>query len=186
MDVASWATWGWIGLSCELVGIGIALWGVVELSKELFPGSPVLPLAGVRRFGRWFMRTLGIKPKPSHVRLEPAELKLSTGQVRPQATKPRPTIGAPRTEWNEYWDSRLGNLSEQIDWLRKDMKEANDSLAKRLKAESAERHTAITRLEERLKVVVGGEGGRGLVRTWWGLAITAVGALLQGLAQGLD
>jgi hypothetical protein len=27
MDVVtSWATWGWVGLVCDLLGIGIALW----------------------------------------------------------------------------------------------------------------------------------------------------------------
>jgi hypothetical protein len=43
---------GWIGLVCELVGLGIALWGLDDLSKELFQTSP-LPH---RVPGRWVRR----------------------------------------------------------------------------------------------------------------------------------
>jgi hypothetical protein len=65
------------------------------------------------------------------------------------------------------------------------MKEADERLAKRLKVERAERHAGDARLEERLKVVVGGEGGSGIAKAWWGFFITGVGALLQGLAGQL-
>jgi hypothetical protein len=173
---------GWIGLGCELAGIGIALWGLDELSGELFPGRP-LPH---RAAWRWTKRRLGIKPAGRLVQLEGTASSMGlAGSARLLVTKGRPSEAASLAEWNAYWDSRLENLSDQITWLHQDTKEANDRLAKRLEAESTERHAGDARLEERLTVVIGGEGGSGLAKTWWGLAITFVGSLLQGLAQGL-
>jgi hypothetical protein len=157
---------GLIGLMCELVGLGIALSGLNELNAELFPTSP-LPHEAV---GRWIKRRLGFKPKPITIHAEPATLTVTAGEARVLTTKGRPSDAAPHSQWTAYWDSRLGNLSDQIDWLREDMKEADNDLGARLKAERVGRHEAIAQLQERLRVVVGGEGGRGLRRTWWGLA----------------
>jgi hypothetical protein len=173
-----WAFVGWIGLVCELGGIVVALWGLDELSSELFPGRPLPHKAAWRWTKR---RVLRIKPNRVTVQVHPATLTLEALPARVYTTKARPSDGAPLSQWNEYWDSRLKNLSDQITWVREDMKKEDDSLARRLKDENAERHTAVAQLEERLTSVVGGEGGRGLARTWWGFAVTAFGVLLQGL-----
>jgi hypothetical protein len=133
------------------------------------------------------MQKLGFKPKPINMVLGSATVALEPGSLRAYGTvtKPRPSDSAPLAEWDEYWDSRLASLSDQMDWLREDMNKADNELSERLKRESVERQEAVGRLEERLKVVVGGKGGGGLVRAWWGFFITGVGALLQGLAAQL-
>jgi hypothetical protein len=106
----------------------------------------------------------------------------ATLTARGTVTKGRPSDAAPHSQWTAYWDSRLSALSEQIAWLKQDTEKAHRALAEQLTTERTERHEAIDQLQERLKVVVGGEGGRGLRRTWWGLAVTALGVLLQGVS----
>jgi hypothetical protein len=180
-----WTAVSVAGVALELGGLGIALSGVDQLGRDLSLGHVVphrraLQWLRQRRLARW----LGLGPKPITIPIDSAAMELEAARsIHPYKTKPHPSDAAPHSEWVEYWDSRLGNLSDQLAWLKEDMKEADNDLAKRLKAEAAERQTAHAELSERLKVLVGGEGGSGLVRTWVGLAITMVGVLLSGLAQ---
>ena len=48
-----------LGLVLELGGIGVALWGLEELSGELFPNRPLPHRAALRRV----KRALGVKPR---------------------------------------------------------------------------------------------------------------------------
>jgi hypothetical protein len=172
-------TLNWIGLACELVGLGIALWGLDELSSELFPTSPLPHKAA----GRWVKRRVGFKPHTrAHAGVATAFGAAATLAARGTVTKGRPSDAAPHSQWTAYWDSRLEALSDQMTWLKEDMEKGDRGLAEKLSTEQTERHEAIVQLQERLRVVVGGEGGRGLRRTWWGLAVTALGVLLQGVS----
>ena len=67
-------------------------------------------------------------------------------------------------------------------WLTHDMEKADRDLAEKLATERAEREEQIAQLQDRLRVVLGGEGGRGLTRPFWGLVVTALGVLLQGVS----
>jgi hypothetical protein len=173
------------GVILELGGIAIALWGVDELSADLFPGQPLPHRAGgrlIKRGWRLVKRRLGFKPPARVVQLGTALMEVSAlGGVRAFSTKPRPSDAASLTEWNEYWDSRLGNLADQIGWLKQDMKKADHELGARVSAESDARSAAVSDLQQRMRTAIGGQDGRGLVKTWWGLALTFVGVLLQGL-----
>lgn len=59
------------------------------------------------------------------------------------------------------------------------MREADARNAERIAEVTKTVETEIPRLQERLRDVVGGKGGRGLVRTWWGLVAIGGGAVLQ-------
>jgi hypothetical protein len=165
------------GVVLELTGIAIALWGLGELSADLFPNRPLPHRAG----WRWVKRRIGIKPPRRVVEVGAVIEVDAAGRARGQSTKPRPSDAASLAEWNAYWDSRLENLAKQIGWVRQDMKAAGDDLARRISDETSDRSSAIAELHERLRMVAGGEGGRGLTRAWWGFVLTFFGVLLQGL-----
>lgn len=178
------AEWTWLsvaGTAFELGGLGIALWGVDQLGRELSLGH-VVPH---RRASRWLKRTLGFKSKPTNAEVGTAASGFGGAfSARVLKAKARPSDDdAPPSEWHAYWDSRLENLSVQLAWLMEDTKEADRDLGQRLSDEAAERQTADAELSERLRVVLAGEGGSGLVKTWSGLALTLFGVLLSGVAQ---
>jgi hypothetical protein len=164
------------GVVLELTGIAVALWGLDDLSAELFPSRP-LPHRSVPR---WIKRRIGLKPPPKVVQLGGAVETDMLASARLQTTKARPSEAASLAAWNDYWESRLGNLAEQIQWARHDMKKADNDLAKRISDEASARSAAVAELQARVRTVVGGEGGRGLVKTCWGLALAFVGVLMQG------
>lgn len=168
-----------IGLVLELAGLAIVLQGLDELSSDLFPGRP-LPH---RAAWRWIRQRIGPKPQPRVVQGSVAlDGVAAVGTARGVVTKARPSDDATLSEWNEYWESRLGNLSERIDLVTMDLRDADRKTQERLAAESSARSEGDRKLEERLRVVVGGEGGSGLVKTWWGLAVAGAGTLVSGLA----
>jgi hypothetical protein len=164
-----------LGLGFELAGIGLAVSGVVAVGDELFPGLRFPH----RRAVAWVGRV--IRRKGQHRQLAVADAATATGvaRLRAQGVRGRPSEDAPLDEWNAYWESRINNLGQRLDWVVEDMQQADAENTRRITEEARQRETAITRLEERLLVVVGGDGGRGLVRTWWGLILIGCGAFLQ-------
>ena len=169
-----------VGALLELVGLVVALVGVQELSAELFPSRP-LPH---RAAWSWIRRYVGSKGQPVNLQISGSLSALRvTGDVRLSVIKARPSEDAPLAEWNAYWDSRLAELRERIDLVAEDRREADEEIRDRLTQESSDRKEENRRLESRLRAVVGGEEGSGLVKTWWGLVVTAVGVALQGVAS---
>ena len=170
-----------VGLLIELGGIALTVSGVMGIGKELFPA---LRFPQQRAF-EWLRRMVRRKPRHHHVEARDSAVGIeSAGEVRAQGTRGRPTDDAPLPEWNLYWESRLNNLDQRLDWLTEDMRKADMANATRIAQLTERFETAIARLEERLRVVVGGEGGRGLIRTWWGLIAIGAGAIFQ-VAGGL-
>jgi hypothetical protein len=101
--------------------------------------------------------------------------------ARGQTLPKRPADDAPLTDWNAYWELRLAALSKQVGWVKDDLKASHEDMAEKLAAERGERHASIAQVQEKLRVVVGGDEGRGLAVTWWGLVLTAVGTALQAI-----
>jgi hypothetical protein len=170
---------GVVGLLLELGGIGFALWGLDHLGKELFSIRSPLPH---RVAGRWTLRRLGVKPPPNVIEATAVGNLGFAGSARTLTTKARPSDDDPLSEWNAYWNSRLEAMSKQIAWLKEDIKKGDNDLAERLSSEATERRKDVTALREHVRVIVAGEGGRGLVQAWWGFAMTLVGVVLQALA----
>ena len=106
----------------------------------------------------------------------------SVGHARVQVTRTRPADDAPLAEWNLYWESRVGNLDERLEVLQRDTKAADDLLERRVVGEEAARASGDTELAEKLRMIIGGKEGSGLVKACWGLFATALGTLLQGIA----
>ncbi|MCA1693388.1 MAG: hypothetical protein LC749_00910 [Actinobacteria bacterium] len=167
-----------LGLILNFGGIGVTLWGLDELSSELFPGRP-LPH---RATWQWIKWKLGRKRVHRVVIGSTVGATASVGHARGQLTRTRPADDAPLAEWNLYWESRVDNLDERLGDLQRDTKAADDLLERRVAGEEAARVSADTELAENLRMIIGGKEGSGLVKAWWGLFATALGTLLQGIA----
>lgn len=176
--------WGWLallGVALDVIGLLIALWGVDELSRELFPNRP-LPHRAVWRWVRsklpWLRRDATVRPKTitSQARI---------GTPRLSADPARPSPGASEDEWFDYWDERIKKTREQIRWVSDDLTKVNAILGDRISEESKERERAVRELSEKARAWLGGDQGRGLLLTFLGLLVTLVGTVLQGVAGAL-
>lgn len=166
-----------VGVLLQLGGITLALRGLDELGGTLFPGRPLPHQA----FWRAAKRRVGLAPKPRLVHLRGAASVETAGSVRALLTKRRPTNDAPPEEWSAYLESRIGNVEDRLSWLMVDMRTADDEINRRLADERNERTMADVTLADRLRAALAGPGGTGLDKTWWGLAATALGTLLQAV-----
>ncbi len=166
-----------VGLVLDVAGLVATLWGLDSLSGELFPGAP-LPH---RRVGRWLKRKFS--RTRSHVIGTSAFA--SGGAVmnaRGLVTKGRPAQDAAHEQWVAYWDSQIAALQTQVDWLNEDLRAARTEIDDRLTTETTARIAGDAELAEKVRAWLGGERGRGLALTFWGLVAAVVGTLLQGLA----
>lgn len=167
-----------VGLVLDLFGIGVAMSGLHELSKELFL-HPQLPY---QRLVIWFRRIFGREPSPRVHQASVAATIKSAGQLRAQGVRGKPSEDEPLTEWNLYWESRINNLNQKLEWINNDMRKADEELSKRLAEETQARLKSDAASKQRQEELLAGEGGKGLVRTSWGLPATLFGTLLQGVA----
>ena len=179
-----WQSWSvrvlvWaIGLGLEALGIAIALWGLRDLSHELF-GRSVLPVSQavdrVRRLLPWH------RPRTVYGR---ATMDIGvTLSAHGQAIEPRPRDSAPMSEWNRYWDARLAAITKRVARVNADLKEARQDVGQQIAREASERAAGDAELESRFITALAGRNGRGLVKAWWGLLATFIGTLLAGLAS---
>lgn len=99
---------------------------------------------------------------------------------------PRPDSFEPSEAWIRHLIQRLDNLEVLCERDRNEARERMAKIEERADAADKDLRTAIGDVEEKLERSIGGEGGRGLDRAWWGLAITLVGVFLQSLAMGLS
>lgn len=168
-----------IGALLEVGGIGVALWGVDDLSRELFPGR-LLPHRALRE---WFDRRVLRRKSAVTLGVASTEIGLLWGHARGQSLPPRPADDAELNEWVAFLERRLANIDEGLVWSREDLKEAVAKLGARIEAEASARSAADEERDDKLRRVMGGEEGGGLVKTFWGLSATALGALLQAIAS---
>jgi hypothetical protein len=163
-----------VGTTLDVIGVGMAAYGVDELGRELFPESPLPHRAVARRVRRLLRR-----PKKVTIGVASIEASAMIGQARVSVTKPRPADEAPLPEWVAYFDSRFGNLEERIRSEQEDRIDEGKQLRERLASEEQARASSDEELLERVRAWVGGEGGRGLVFTFYGLVVTATGVCFQ-------
>lgn len=104
-----------LGLVLELGGIGVALWGLEELSAELFPSRPLPHRAAFRRV----KRALGVKPSAQNLQVHASGHADISAELRVQGHRGPPPDDAPLADWNLYWESRMNNLREGLDGLEK-------------------------------------------------------------------
>jgi hypothetical protein len=162
------------GLVLQLVGVAVTLHGLRSIAAELFPDLE-LPHQSARS---WAERRMGTRRPRLPGKLGQAIESEIALPIHPAMTKPRPRAAAPASEWNTYWDSQLEALRSRIDW---GLKNADTDTRQLVDKEATERAAADRRLGERLRVVLGGEGGAGLVEAYWGVAAAAVGTVVTGL-----
>jgi hypothetical protein len=105
------------------------------------------------------------------------------GSVRAQGRRGPPSDDATLADWNKYWESRFASVEERIGWVQDDLAKADMEIRKLISEEAGERAQADAQIQSRLLRAIGGKEGSGLTKTWWGLASTLLGMLLQGLAS---
>jgi hypothetical protein len=169
---------GTAGSGLELLGIAVAAVGLDDLSRELFPESPLPHRVFARGVRRLWRRALG--KRTTVTKDLGLAWEVETAQpIRPLKSRPRPATGAPVEAWAEYFDSRLDNVTEQLGWEAIDRMKGDDSLARKIAEDAQERRRADDELREQVKGWVAGQGGRGLVLAFVGLSVTAVGLVFQ-------
>lgn len=174
-----WQDWLTLsGFVLTFVGLAITLVGIDNLSQELFHRRP-LPH---RRVGGWLKRTLRRRQraKASIVAASLSGEGRATGRL--QGVRAQPAPDAPQSDWVVYWDSRLANLSERIDWANEDIRTGREEARVKIDHEESERRRADDEVERKLGRLLGGENGSGLVMAWWGIVMAVVGAALQTAA----
>ena len=171
-----WVALSVAGLILQLVGVAVAMWGLEELSVELFGRR--LP---IRRL--WLkIRAVLSGRSPVVIAADSGGGTISAGSVRAQVVRPRPADDAELPEWSRYLESRLDNFGERLDWIVEDARAANADLHARVSEESQRHEQRVRAVEEHLVTAVAGREGSGLAKAWWGLFITAAGMVLQGIA----
>lgn len=173
--------WTWValvGLVFDVFGIAVALIGLDSLSRDLFPNR-VLPHQAA---WRWFVRKVFRRKRNAVVGVMSAALTVTVGEAHGFATRARPEMDASHAEWVAYWDSRLDNISSQVDLLKADVKKDHERLSTRIDGEAKARTDGLEQLEKRLGLLLGGDNGQGLALTFWGLSASLVGTVLAGLA----
>jgi hypothetical protein len=170
-----------IGIVLQFAGVVVALRGLGELSSELFQRGSKLPHQVALR---WVASQLGRQPPAQVVRARGAGEYGYAGRARGLTTKPRPTENATLGEWNAYWESQFEAVRTQLGWLKSDLKEGHAELRGSINDGSRALAAAERKNAEYVRTVVAGDGGKGLTRTWWGLAITGCGILLAGPTGG--
>lgn len=63
------------------------------------------------------------------------------------------------------------------------MTKADSRISERITKETQARLASEAEAKERQKELIAGKDGGGLVKTWWGLAFTALGTLMQGVGD---
>ncbi len=167
-----------VGLVLDVAGLMATLWGLDSLSGELFPGAP-LPH---RRASRWLKGKFS-RPRPQVIGIGAFASGGAVMTARALATKGRPAPDAPHDDWVEYWDSQIAALQQQVGWLNEDLRAARTEIDERMTTETTARIAGDAELAEKVRIWLGGERGRGLALTFWGLVAAVVGTLLQGLAS---
>ena len=175
-----WQDWvSLAGLILSVGGLGVTLWGLDSLARDLFPHRP-LPH---RQAWQWVKRhVLRQKPHLEELHVHAVLSAVGSMRVRLQALNSRPDAAAPHDEWAAYWDSRFKVVEEKIDWLTGDMGQGNSDLRAALQQETSERTAADNVLAENVRSWLGGEGGKGLTIAWCGIAVTILGTILQSIA----
>jgi hypothetical protein len=168
-----------VGVFLQVVGIGVALWGLSDLSRVLFPGtSPLPPRRGWERVRRAYKRS---SVRTVHVFDTDGAGSVEQAHVLALAGRPGEWAGLPA--WRAYFESQLDGVKQQLEWSVRDLQAADDSVRGALDAQRLERVDADAELSERLRMSLAGEDGRGLARTWWGLVITMFGIALAGVGS---
>jgi len=169
--VNGWQDWLTLsGFVLTFVGLAITLVGIDNLSQELFHRRP-LPH---RRVGGWLKRTLRRRQR-AKASIVAASLSGEGRATGRQGVRAQPAPDAPQSDWVVYWDSRLANLSERIDWANEDIRTGREEARVKIDHEESERRRADDEVERKL-------GRLGLVMAWWGIVMAVVGAALQTAA----
>lgn len=170
------------GTILEGIGLVIAVRGLASLKSDLFPGRP-LPAARALRFVRRKLRR-----RPANVVLAVASSELgfgSSAQAVVQTLPAPPDGAAPAEEWVPYLLKRIENAEELAHRRHADVRKWNTALGERIDVEQGERIRRDAELEGRVLTAVGGEDGRGLDQTWWGLVVTLIGVILEAIGSVL-
>lgn len=171
--------WLTAGLLLQVIGLVLAVWGVASTKGDLFPGHP-LPH---RRAWSWTKRTVRRRQGRTHT-LEVSGSIIATSAMSAfvQTLPGRPDPDATAGEWGTYLERKVDNLAELREHDHREWKERTDRLGSSLDTERTERVADVARLEQRIGIAVGGEGGSGLDMAWWGLTLTLVGTVVAGVA----
>lgn len=178
-----WDAAGWLGVALNVAGVAVTMSGIADLGRELFP-SAMLPHQRVwkslKRVWRWVSQPFRGKTQSQSVGVHSIDATTITDGVTATVTRGRPAEDATEADWRAYWSLRIEDVEGLIVRLRSDLSNADRELGRRLEEEAAQRRERDLHLEDRLRNVVGGQGGRGLRKAWWGLAATLVGTVLWG------
>ena len=168
-----------IGVTLQAAGLLVALSGLSDLSDVLFPNASPLP---PRRIWRRVRRVFGRHPETATI---PATAAAGFGgafNARGQGTKARPADWAGLLAWSAYLVSEVDALKERLDDLATGARAVETKLRQEIQTETRDRVEADAQLAERLQMSLAGKDGRGLRKTWFGLALTLVGVVVAGIA----
>lgn len=173
------AWWLIVALVFQVVGLGLAIWGVAATKWELFRGRPLPP----GRAWASVKRAVGRRKGGTHY-IETGGSIAAVGSMSAfvQTLPMRPGPDASAGEWGAYLEKKVDNVEELRVRGEQEWRKRTDRLSESVDRERTERATAIAGLEQRIGTAIGGEGGSGLDLAWWGLALTLVGTLISGVA----
>lgn len=90
-----------------------------------------------------------------------------------------PESTAPFEAWKRYLTQRLDNVDGRYDRLTQEAEKRFRDLGERIYSYEHATAAEIRKIDQRLQTTIGGADGRGLDRTWRGLATSLVGVALQ-------
>ena len=176
-----------VGLVVSFAGLAIAMWSIHDLSNELFD-HPLLPLSRLLAMvKRLIHRVLKGKPPPTPLDVDDG-MHTVTSDLKAlwSIGKKAPDDDAPLTEWNDYWEFRVGRVEKKLERMSNEMRNADQEISDRLTDESEARLKDQEESKNRLQRLLAGSNGSGLVKTWWGLAVTGFGTVLQAVGVAIS
>lgn len=171
--------WEWVelvGLVFVVGGLGLTLHGLTSMQRSLFPGFP-LPPGQLTRLLQWWGRNTTVVGMGASVTAS------ATASATAIVTKGRPADSATQQAWNEYWQSHIDALKQQLNTVREQHQKSVDRLVKRMDEQRDDTNRNINEVRERLNLGLAGPNGHGLRLAWYGLFLTLLGTLAGGIAS---
>jgi hypothetical protein len=172
------------GQLLSFIGLAMALKGLEGMKEEFFPGR-ALPCA---RAWYWLLTRVfrrkreGRAAALSGTLAGTAALSAAFGESLPA----RPETETPSAAWTRYILQRIENLETLRAREHRETLAQLSAVEKRVAGQTGALAQRIGELDARMRRALAGEDGRGLDFTWWGLAVTASGILLQVAGAGID
>lgn len=178
--MSGWQVVNGVGLVLVVAGLLGTILGVTKLARDLFPNW----LHPVRRVWEWArVKLLRRTPRPQTIQGSGSVIVVTAGSGWFTATPPRPSDDAPLAEWIVFMDRMFSEHQRQIQSVRKDQAVVNNQFRSADRDEAAVRQEGDRQIANQTKAWLGGRNGDALAVTWWGLVVTLVGTVLQGLAS---